>query len=137
MSPSNPFAPGLIPSNHHRGETPFAVERPHLPAAPRPPPAPFTGGGQSLAIPSDTVPGDRNYQEVFSPETAWGDLLPPLSSIPPGYPLRRSPVSASLRNGVLQKPRPPPDPNWRGCAAMPSLPQSVHGEVFQTGEVVL
>ena len=32
MSPSNQFAPGLIPSNHHRGETPFAVERPHLPA---------------------------------------------------------------------------------------------------------
>gem|GEM_PF-5327367 len=51
--------PPLSLACHRRRLSMRAVDHPHLPAAPRPPPAPFRGGGQCVAIGPDTVHGDE------------------------------------------------------------------------------
>ena len=54
----------------------FSLEHPHLPAAPRPPPAPFRGGGQCMAIGSVAVSGGRRQDSSESSrlKPAEGDL---------------------------------------------------------------
>jgi len=98
---------------------------PHRPAA--------RGGGRVNGDwPWIAVPGVKHDLIECQVRSRTDGLLPTIS---PGYPFRRSPLSASRRNGVSQKPWPP---RLRfGEGARRCRPESAQGDVYKAVGVLV
>jgi len=72
-----------LPLSHASPVERFSLEHPHLPARSAPPPAPFRGGGQCLAIGLVAVPGDRDRISAGCSHQAVEMLFPGSASM--GY----------------------------------------------------